>query len=71
MVAVNGALVVLGEKDIGAYYTANSIAYFLFAWVCASLKLSPRFISSLNGIAVIIFVGFVYITVVKIIPLLV
>ena len=65
---INISLAFLGQNDFGIYFTVNVIAYLVITLLYAYLN--PRARKALNSVGVVLFAGFMVITVLKVMEIL-
>jgi len=65
---INTLLAFLGQNDLGNYFVINVIAYLVITLLYAYLN--PRARKALNSLGVVLFAGFMVITVLKVMEIL-
>jgi peptidoglycan/LPS O-acetylase OafA/YrhL len=60
---INGFLAFIGQDDLSVYFTVNVIAYLVITILHAYLN--PRARKSLSTIAIVLFVGFMAMVIIK------
>ena len=61
--AINIILALMKQEDLTVYFTVNTIAYLVITLL--NIYLSPRASRALNGVALVLFSGFMVIVLVK------
>ena len=65
---INTLLAILGQNDLGVYFTVNVLAYLVITLLYAYLN--PRVRKALNTVGIVLFAGFVVIISLKAIEIL-
>ena len=65
---INTLLAILGQNDLGVYFTVNVLAYLVITLLYAYLN--PRARKALNTVGIVLFAGFVVIISLKAIEIL-
>ena len=65
---INGVLAFIGQTDLSVYFILNTIAYLMVTLL--HVYLNPAARRALNGVAVVLFAGFMVIVIVKVVEIL-
>ena len=65
---INTILAILGQNDLGIYFTVNALAYLVITLLYAYLN--PRARKALNTVGIVLFAGFVVIVSLKAVEIL-